>query len=121
MEKVLRLTRKRQITIPKKILEKLFLDAGDALVLRVEGDRIVLEKGPRPLDEVWGISKEKAEEVGDIDAYVRAMRGERGSTPWIPTGRSHSRIFFQKGSGRGPGSRATGSVSPGVCGAGPSF
>lgn len=77
MEKALKLTRKRQITIPKKILEKLSIDAGDTLVLRLEENRIVLEKGPRPLDEVWGMLKDKAEEVGDVDAYVRAMRGER--------------------------------------------
>ncbi len=77
MEKMLKLTRKRQITIPKKMLEKLSIDAGDTLLLRVEKDRIVLEKGPRPLDEVWGKLRDKAQEVGDIEAYVRSMRGER--------------------------------------------
>jgi AbrB family looped-hinge helix DNA binding protein len=77
MEKVLKLTRKRQLTIPKKMLEKLSLDAGDTIVLRVEEGRIIIEKGPKPLDEVWGILKDKAQTVGDIDDYVRSLRGER--------------------------------------------
>lgn len=77
MEKVLKLTRKRQITLPKRMLERLSLDSGDIVILRLEGSRIIIEKGPKPLEEVWGLLKDKAQEVGDIDAYVRAMRGER--------------------------------------------
>ncbi|GAA6736437.1 AbrB/MazE/SpoVT family DNA-binding domain-containing protein [Thermus oshimai] len=37
------LSRRGQITLPKEVREKLGLKAGDALLLRVEGGKIVLE------------------------------------------------------------------------------
>jgi len=40
---IVRVTRKYQITIPKKIREKLHIRVGDSLKMRVEGEKIIVE------------------------------------------------------------------------------
>jgi len=40
---IVRVTRKYQITIPKKIREKLNIHVGDSLKMRVEGEKIIVE------------------------------------------------------------------------------
>ncbi len=43
MSVIVRVTRKYQITIPKKIREKLNIHVGDSLKMRVEGEKIIVE------------------------------------------------------------------------------
>jgi len=40
---IVRVTRKYQITIPKRIREKLNIHVGDSLKMRVEGEKIIVE------------------------------------------------------------------------------
>jgi len=40
---IVRVTRKYQITIPKKIREKLHIRVGDSLKMRVKGEKIIVE------------------------------------------------------------------------------
>ncbi len=50
---VVKVLRKRQVTIPKEIAEELDIREGDYLVMRVEGGRLVIEKLD-PLDLLRG-------------------------------------------------------------------
>lgn len=43
MSVIVRVTRKYQITIPKKIREKLHIRVGDSLKMRVKGEKIIVE------------------------------------------------------------------------------
>lgn len=43
MSVIVRVTRKYQITIPKRIREKLNIHVGDSLKMRVEGEKIIVE------------------------------------------------------------------------------
>jgi AbrB family looped-hinge helix DNA binding protein len=71
-------TRKYQITIPKKIREKLRVMIGDRLDVKEEGSRIVIEVGRRienPVEYMWNISKKPRR----IDAVklVKESRNEK--------------------------------------------
>ena len=53
-------TRKYQITIPKKIRKRLSVMIGDKLNVKEEGNKIVIEVGRRienPVEYMWNISK----------------------------------------------------------------
>ena len=45
----LRVGKKRAIYLPREFLDALGLHEGDYIVVKVEGDRIVIEKSPDPL------------------------------------------------------------------------
>lgn len=60
-------TRKYQITIPKKTRTKLGIRVGDKLLIREEGERIIIEvpkKITDPSEFLWSLSEEPL----DIDA-----------------------------------------------------
>lgn len=70
-----KLSSKNQITIPKKIIETLGLEAGDQLSMRVEKNRLVLEAPPKvktPTQYIYGSVRKR------IDA-VKAIRKFRSS------------------------------------------
>jgi antitoxin PrlF len=53
-------TRKYQVTIPKKIRKMLGVRIGDRYKIKGEGNRIVIETGKRirnPADYIWNLSK----------------------------------------------------------------
>ena len=49
------MTRKYQVTIPKKIREKLGIKIGDRLLVKIEDDKIILEP-IKPKDALMGLS-----------------------------------------------------------------
>ncbi len=51
---IVKVTRKRQITLPKEVCEKLNISPGDYVKVFVEGSRIVVEKVLSP-EELAGI------------------------------------------------------------------
>ncbi|MFN8423345.1 MAG: AbrB/MazE/SpoVT family DNA-binding domain-containing protein [Anaerolineae bacterium] len=69
----IRVSSKRQITIPARMARSLGLSAGDRLILRLEGDRLIGVRAPDSyadafagaLRGAWG---------GDVDGYVEAER-----------------------------------------------
>ena len=65
--KEITVTRKYQITIPKKTRSKLGIEIGDKLLIREEEKRIIIEVPEKTLDPseyLWSLS----EEPQDIDA-----------------------------------------------------
>jgi AbrB family looped-hinge helix DNA binding protein len=53
-------TRKFQVTIPKKIRKRLGVRIGDRYKIKNEGDRIVIETGKHisnPAEYIWNLSK----------------------------------------------------------------
>jgi antitoxin PrlF len=66
MDVAAKLTSKGQITVPKQVREALGLEAGDAVVFRVHGDRAVVSKTPDFLE---------------LAGSVAVPAGKRG-TPW---------------------------------------
>lgn len=74
MEEV-KVTRKYQITIPKKIREPLGIKIGEKLPVKRKGTKIVIEAKklvPRPSDYLWRISK-KATQI-DVVKLVKSSR-----------------------------------------------
>ena len=67
-----RLSTKRQITLPARMVRSLGLEAGAVIILRLEGDRIVLLPAPESYTESLGGSLEGV--YGDADEYVREER-----------------------------------------------
>ena len=57
MQKKVRITSKRQITIPKKLYDKLDFQKGEVLVLRDSGGGIMMEKPTQVLDDLAGSVK----------------------------------------------------------------
>ncbi len=61
MSAIVKITRKYQITIPKEIREKLKLRIGDKLIIKIEGDHIVIkpliEKRQDPIEELLHLVK----------------------------------------------------------------
>jgi len=62
-EFIVKVTRKGQVTIPKRFREILSIDEGDSLYVRLEGDRVILTKPGIP---------EPGEPVGE-DEYKRII------------------------------------------------
>lgn len=61
------------IVLPAEIGEALDLKNGDTVVVRIEGDRVVLEKGvASPVDEAFGMWPE----IEDSAEYVNNLREE---------------------------------------------
>lgn len=54
MLQTVRITSKRQITIPAKIFRRLKLQEGDALTLDTDGERVIMRKAQAFLDELAG-------------------------------------------------------------------
>ncbi|HUE97329.1 MAG TPA: AbrB/MazE/SpoVT family DNA-binding domain-containing protein [Longimicrobiaceae bacterium] len=70
----MKLSSKHQIVIPREAREKLGLRAGDHIHVRVEGDRIVMEKAAAdPVSELEGLFEGAYGD--DSDRYLREERG----------------------------------------------
>ena len=75
-----RLTSKGQVTVPKAVRDSLGLDAGDAVVFRVEKGRAILAKTPDFLDLAGSVAVPPAKRGmawTDIRARGRSARGKR--------------------------------------------
>jgi len=73
-----RVSRKHQIVIPKRIREALDIRPGDQLLIRVEGDRMVLRLRPRSYARhLRGLHKEIWRGV-EATEYVRQERESWG-------------------------------------------
>jgi AbrB family looped-hinge helix DNA binding protein len=71
-----RLSSKRQITVPVKMARALGLEPGDRIILRLEGDHIVLIPAPDSLADTMAGSLEGR--YGDVERYIREERGSWG-------------------------------------------
>lgn len=57
MQSLVKISSKRQVTIPSKIFDHLKFEEGDNLIFEVEGDKIVVKKAKQFLDELAGSVK----------------------------------------------------------------
>ncbi len=74
---VVRVSRKRQVTIPEEVADELNIREGDYLEMRVEGGRLVIEK-LNPLDLLRGFLAQRTER-GVAEELDRERReSERG-------------------------------------------
>lgn len=69
----IRVSSKRQITIPAKIARSLGLSAGDRLILRLDGDRLVLVRAPDSFADAFAGALRGAW-GDDVDGYLEAER-----------------------------------------------
>ena len=53
-----KVTKKGQVTIPKKLREKLKINEGDLVEVSIKGDYIIIKKAVRPTDKLLGIAEE---------------------------------------------------------------
>lgn len=69
---------KNQITLPAQLLREMGLGAGDRLVVRREGNRLVLRPRPKDWVEYYGGSLRGlyGETQADKEKYVQDLRGE---------------------------------------------
>jgi len=72
IETTAKLSSKRQITLPVRIARALELKAGDRLIVRLEGDRIVLLPAPASYTDSLAGSMEGR--YGNVDRYLREER-----------------------------------------------
>ena len=74
MTKIVKLSSKYQVVIPKEARKKLGLRAGDQLAVEVEGEKIILRPRPKNYtDYMLGLGKEIWEGI-DASEYVRKER-----------------------------------------------
>lgn len=74
--KPLKISSKRQITLPVKVCNQLSIKDGDYLLLDIQEDRIILTPAPEnPAKHFRGISKGLfGKTVEEVDAYVAEER-----------------------------------------------
>jgi AbrB family looped-hinge helix DNA binding protein len=68
---IVRVTRNAQVTIPKNVREALGVTEGDKVTVRVEGNRIVLEK---VAEDVWSDCTDFLPE--DFEKVLEKLRGD---------------------------------------------
>ena len=74
MTKIVKLSSKYQVVIPREARKKLGLRAGDQLAVEVEGEKIILRPRPKNYtDYMLGLGKEIWEGI-DASEYVRKER-----------------------------------------------
>lgn len=76
-------TRKYQVTIPKEVRERLGIKVGDRLLVRVEGDRVILEpiKPAAALERLSSIADRLLggpRRVNAVRLVERSLEGEAG-------------------------------------------
>ena len=77
MLQTVRITSKRQITIPVKIFNQMGLIKGDQLVLEYSNENIIMKKSQQLLDEVAGIIiPPKKYQNKSIDFIIRDAKRE---------------------------------------------
>ena len=74
MTKIVKLSSKYQVVIPREARKKLGLRAGDQLAVEVEGEKIILRPRPKNYtDYMLGLGKEIWDGI-DASEYVRKER-----------------------------------------------
>lgn len=68
---------KGQVTLPAWARERLGLGPGAKLVVRIEGERLVLERIGRTLDELQGSLRHLYRDVDEVLAEIREGRRDR--------------------------------------------
>lgn len=77
MLQTVRITSKRQITIPSKIFSQLNLNEGDRLIVEADSKRIVMKKTQQVLDEVAGfLNIPKKFKKKSLDFIIREAKKE---------------------------------------------
>lgn len=72
MLQTVRITDKRQITIPSKIFSRLSLNRGDRLSVEIQDNRLILQKSQMLLDTIAGILKKpKKYENRSLDFIIK--------------------------------------------------
>ncbi len=79
MDAAARVTSKGQVTVPKSVRDALGIDAGDALVFRVEGDRAVIARTPDFLELAGSIRVPAAKRNIAWDDVLRQTRTKRAT------------------------------------------
>jgi len=67
---VIQVGKKNTIYLPKKVVEELGIKEGDKLILKVEGDEIILKKVHSKPKVARGWSKVKVEEVEKVGEEI---------------------------------------------------
>ncbi len=80
MEIAAKMSSKGQITVPKAVRDALGIEAGDAVVFRVEGNRAVLARTPDFLSLAGTVKVPAARRNAKWDTVVDATRAARGVT-----------------------------------------
>jgi len=72
-----RVTKKGQVTIPKKLRDRLNIREGDLVEVSIKGDCIIIKKAVRPTDRLLGLAEELRIKynLSSVD-LVREMRVE---------------------------------------------
>ncbi len=84
MAKTVRLSSKRQISIPKAICEKLGVDRGQELILEEEGGRIILQPKPKNYARALrGLGKRFWKNIDPLE-YIRQERARWDKKPSLP-------------------------------------
>ena len=74
MTKIVKLSSKYQVVIPREARKKLGLRAGDQLAVEVEGEKLILRPRPKNYTNyMLGLGKEIWEGI-DVSEYVRKER-----------------------------------------------
>ena len=69
-----KLSSKSQLTIPAWARKKLGLKPGVRVALRLDGDRLVLERIDKDIAELEGALRDV---YGDVEGYVESLREDR--------------------------------------------
>lgn len=80
MEAISRMTTKGQLTVPKSVREALGLEAGSAIVFRVEGQRAVMAQAPDLLDLAGSVNvpvERRGKAWSEIVATTHEARAQR--------------------------------------------
>ena len=80
MEIAAKMTSKGQITVPKAVRDALGIEAGDAVVFRVEGNRAVLARTPDFLSLAGTVKVPAGRRNAKWDTVVDTTRAARGVT-----------------------------------------
>lgn len=65
-----KLSKKGQIVIPKEIREKFGIKAGDAVIFRIQGDKVILEKIQEKMSDIL-INSEPIEKSLEFQRKIR--------------------------------------------------
>lgn len=79
MDLAARMTSKGQITVPKAVREALGVSAGDEVLFRVEGHRVLMARTPDFLDLAGSIATPAAARNVSWDEVLRRTRSRRSA------------------------------------------
>lgn len=66
---------KRQITLPKRLLEEVGLKIGNKLIIRIKDNKIILEPQPKSLTKYYkGLGKESWRRIGGGKIHLEKER-----------------------------------------------